>query len=272
MRVLTWNLWWRFGPWEVRQPAIATELLAVDADLLLLQEVWAKDDIDQAEDLGAALGFFVARSHRSDGTRHEFGNAILSRWPVAQTETLILPGPDGNPGHRSAVAARLQAPGGDRWAVTTHLDWRYDGSRTRQMQLEQVVGWIVDLVGDVSSLAYPIVLGGDFNAVPESDEIRRLTGLSIPYVDGLVFTDAWAAVGDGPGHTWTRENAHSPDAQWPRRRLDYVFSSWPRPKPTGNPREAWLGGIEAHDGVVPSDHAAVIVELDDRRPPSEVNE
>lgn len=265
MRVLTWNLWWRFGPWEERQPAIAAEIEQVGADVVFLQEVWASGDEDQAYQLGERFGYNVARSHRDDGRRHDFGNAILSRWPILQHETLILPGPDGKPGHRSAVAAQVESPDGPIWLICTHLDWRYDGSITRQTQLQHIIEWVRPKIGEPGSMPYPAVLAGDFNAVAESDEIRRLTGLAPPYVPGLVFTDAWAAVGDGPGHTWTRENAHSPDAQWPRRRLDYVFTSWPRPKPTGNPLRAWLAGLDAHDGVVPSDHSAVVVELDDRR-------
>lgn len=269
MRVLTWNLWWRFGPWEERQPAIAAELASVDADLVFLQEVWASDDVDQAHELGGQFGYHVARSVRADGRRHEFGNAILSRWPIAHHETLILPGPDGTPGHRSAVVAQVDSPAGELWLLCTHLDWRYDGSLTRQAQLEHIMAWVRPMIGEPADMNYPLILAGDFNAVAESDEIRRLTGLAPPYEPGLVFTDAWAAVGDGPGYTWTRDNQHSPDAQWPRRRLDYVMTSWPRPKPTGNPVSARVAGLEAHDGVVPSDHSAVVVELDERRPPEE---
>jgi len=41
--------------------------------------------------------------------------------------------------------------------------------------------------------------------------------------------------------------------------------SWPRPKPLGNPRRAWLAGVDPVDGVWPSDHAAVVVDLYDGR-------
>ena len=40
-----------------------------------------------------------------------------------------------------------------------------------------------------------------------------------------------------------------------------MFVSWPRPKPVGNPVAAWLAGVEPVDGIVPSDHAAVVVDL-----------
>src|SRR5262245_33223956 len=40
LRVLTWNLWWRFGPWQARQPAIIATLRRIDADVIALQETW----------------------------------------------------------------------------------------------------------------------------------------------------------------------------------------------------------------------------------------
>ena len=54
-RVLTWNLWWHFGPWEARQPAILETLRRVDADVVCLQEVWEHvDGANQAADLAGA--------------------------------------------------------------------------------------------------------------------------------------------------------------------------------------------------------------------------
>src|SRR5258708_680861 len=40
LRVLTSNLWWQFGPWEARRPAIAPTIGACHADVIALQEVW----------------------------------------------------------------------------------------------------------------------------------------------------------------------------------------------------------------------------------------
>lgn len=264
VRVLTWNLWWRFGPWEARQPAILAELQRVDPDIALLQEVWAEEDSDQAETLAQRLGFHVARSTGADGGPQKFGNAILSRWPIEFSEMALLPSLEGNPSHRSVLAASVRTPAGPQLFAVTHLAWQYDVGPLRMRQLEEVVAFVDRLRSDDPAMP-PVVLGGDFNAVAEADEIRRMTGLAAPYRPGLVFTDCWAAVGDGPGHTWTRDNPHSADALWPRRRLDYVFVAWPRPKPLSNPLSATLAGVEPHDGIVPSDHAAVVVELDDRQ-------
>lgn len=274
MRVATWNIWWKFGPWAARQQPIADELMALDLDVCCLQEVWADDAEDQAVTLGQALGFNVARTTDEAGLPHRFGNALLSRWPILDSYTIVLPGNNGAPGHRSALFSCLDVPGVDApwWFVSTHLEWRYTASRLRQEQLGVVVAEATRRQAQEPDTI--VVLAGDFNAVADSDEMRRLTGLSEPYPagdgHGLIFTDAWAAVGADDGFTWSRENPHSVNAQWPRRRLDAVFVSWPRPKPTGNPLGAELFGVEPRqsgsDLVVPSDHYGVVVELDRRSP------
>src|SRR5262249_46865939 len=52
LRIATWNLWWRFGPWELRQPAIEATMRRIGADVWCLQEVYAtRDGEDQAERL-----------------------------------------------------------------------------------------------------------------------------------------------------------------------------------------------------------------------------
>ena len=55
----------------------------------------------------------------------------------------------------------------------------------------------------------PVILCGDFNAEPDSDEIRFLCSLTP--LDGRTayYQDAWRAVGEGPGLTqdW-RSNEH----------------------------------------------------------------
>jgi endonuclease/exonuclease/phosphatase family metal-dependent hydrolase len=265
VRVVSWNLWWRFGPWQERQAAICSVLAGVKPDVACIQEVFAdKAGRDQAEDLAAALGLHCARARHDDGRPYGFGNAVLSRWPLSEVCTLRLPLRTQGNSPRSAVVATVDAPGGPFTVASLHLSWQYDATLERQDQLAAVVAEI-DRRQRVGRLEHPPVLAGDLNAVPESDEIRRLTGLAAPYVDGLVFTDAWAAVGEGPGHTWTRDNPHAADAQFPRRRVDHVMVGWPRPKPLGNPLRAELAGRLPVDGIVPSDHYAVVVDLDDRR-------
>lgn len=263
LRVMTWNLWWRFGPWEHRRPAIVELIRAVDPDVLCLQEVWSDAADDEAERIARAAGLHAVRTAPILSGGQSFGNAVLSRWPLEPLADEALPRADGEPGHRRVVAAAALTPWG-RWPVaSTHLDHRFDASATRQAQaahlLERAIEWRGEPERDL-----PLVVGADLNAVADSDEVRMLTGRR-PGVSGIVFSDAWEHAGDGAGHTWQRANPHTADSAWPDRRLDYVLVSWPRPKPVGNPVRAWLAGdrpsvIEGAE-VWPSDHAAVVVEL-----------
>ena len=72
----------------------------------------------------------------------------------------------------------------------------------------------------------PRVVMGDFNTVPESDELRWLTGQHTLGGRRVAYQDAWAAVRqDTLGYTWTRANDYTEKMHWLRRdrRLDYIF-------------------------------------------------
>src|SRR2546430_13804816 len=83
LRVATWNVWWRFGPWAERQPAIAETLRRIDADVIALQEVWDVDDgSGQSEALAGALGDEHAFASGFDARSEErrVGEEGRSRW------------------------------------------------------------------------------------------------------------------------------------------------------------------------------------------------
>lgn len=260
----SWNVWWRFGPWWARQPAIAATLAEIGADVFGLQEVWVEEDgAHQAEVLARRLGYHYTTGELRFWEGVGFTNAILSRWPIRESGSIRLPGRDGAPGHRQAVWAAIDAPApiGRLVVVCTHLDWQFDQSAVRAAQTRAVAELVFELRNDPAT-GFPAVLLGDLNAVPDSDEVRQLTGASAPPIPNLVFTDAWLAVGNtDPGWTWSGHNPHLADSTWPNRRIDYVFVSWPRPKPMGSIGRCWLAGQEPRDGVVPSDHYAVVAEL-----------
>lgn len=263
VRVVTWNLWWRFGDWEQRQHAIVETLRQAAPDIVCLQEVWVDGDTDLATVVGDELGFHTARTDAIGRGGVGFANAVLSRWPIEPITDEALPCRDGTPGHRRVIAADVESPWG-RWPVaSTHLDHRFDDSATRERQALRLLELADEWRGD-SAIDLPVVIGADLNAVADSDEVRLLTGRR-DAVSGIVLSDAWEHVGDGPGWTWRRENPLTADSAWPNRRLDYVLVSWPRPKPVGNPSAAGLVGTEPVlvDGepVWASDHAGVVVDL-----------
>lgn len=262
-RVVTWNLWWHFGDEpERRVPAIAATLAALDADVVCLQEVYGDDTgLDDAAALAALLGGTLVRSEPRFWRGRSFGNAVVSRWPVLRHGERRLPGADGAPGHRTAVWAVLDAPCGELPVISTHLAYRFDESALRATQAAAVAALADELRGDDPGERPPVLLCGDLNAVPDSDELRLLTGRSAPPVPGLVFNDAWPQVRDDTGHTWVRRNPYLEHASWPERRLDYVLVSWPRRAPVGKPVQAFLVGDGPVGGVWPSDHLGVAVDV-----------
>jgi endonuclease/exonuclease/phosphatase family metal-dependent hydrolase len=258
--VLTWNLWWRFGDYRTRQEPIAAVLAEANADIVCLQEVWAKQDQqDQAAWLGERLGLHVARHDTAQRDGLSFANAVLSKWPILRSESFALPGSDARPSHRQVIHAVIDSPRGTIHVFSTHLDQRFDNSELRQKQLRMICE-LMTKVDRKDEIDFPMILAGDLNAVPDSDEIRTLTGRRSPFAHGLVLTDAWEVAGvpsGDPGWTWRGDNPLLTEAQWPNRRLDYILTSWPRRSGQGTPVGARLIGTDPVDGVMPSDHAGV---------------
>src|SRR5215218_2818720 len=173
LRVATWNVWWRFGPWAERQPAIAETLRRIDADVIALQEVWDVDDgTGQSEALAEALGYEHVFASGFDAGEASFGNAVLSRWPIATSDTRALPTTPSTDEFRVVLRVEVDGPRGRFELYTTHLNWRYDESHVRQAQVRALAEFVAESAGR----PYPPIVCGDFNAEPDSDEIRMLTG------------------------------------------------------------------------------------------------
>ena len=262
LTVLTWNLWWRNGPWEERLAAITEVVRDLDPDVVALQEVWFADGTSSAHVVAEALGHHLVVGHRLVVDGVGFGNAELSRWPITGHEVVALPGVAGRDEQKLALFAAVDSPGGSLHVVSTHLSWRHDDSANRQEQVKVVC----ELVARTRPRDLPPVLCGDFNAVPDSDEIRMLTGKTTVPVDGLVFFDAWEATGAGRppadrGDTWSDDNPYAAADLEQDRRIDYVFTGWRRPDGRGRPLWCRVVGDEPVGGVWPSDHFGVLAGL-----------
>jgi endonuclease/exonuclease/phosphatase family metal-dependent hydrolase len=265
VRVLTWNLWWRFGDWQQRLKAIDAVLQEVQPDICCFQEVWSTDSEDAAARLGEQNGLpYVARSYSPEPERWQqwidqpgvdYGNAIVSRWPITASHVRDLPGAHG----RTALAARIATPAGAEIPVVcTHLAAHPAASAERCAQVRVVV----DVVDALGRRDLPPVVAGDLNAEPDSDEVRLLSGLkTAPAVAGLFLLDAWRGAEDtDPGWTWRRENPHTSKIGL-NARIDYLHVGAFGPNGEGTIRQVRLAGHHEVDGVWPSDHAAVVADL-----------
>jgi endonuclease/exonuclease/phosphatase family metal-dependent hydrolase len=264
MRVLSWNLWWRYGPWKQRREAIAATLAEARPDVCGLQEVWGADGENLAADLAERLGMHwcwavATTGRRQGGEELCLGNAILSRWPVTAHAQADLPVGGLAEEARVAVHARLDTPGGPLPMFTTHLTYGLGLSQIRTMQVRRLAGFVAEHSADC---AYPPVVTGDLNAEPGSDEVRLAGGLlTPPAVPGLVLIDAWRYANPGdPGFTWDHRNPYLTGSVVPNSRIDYVLVGLPT-QGRGRPLSASLAGAAPVGSVWPSDHFAVFADL-----------
>ncbi|MBD0844291.1 endonuclease/exonuclease/phosphatase family protein [Streptomyces sp. TRM68416] len=271
MRVVTWNLWWRFGPWRERQKAILAVLRELRPDVVGLQEVWAADGENLAEWLAGALGMHCAWApspaperwrRRIDDPTADIGTAVLSRWPVTERDVLRLPAPDDLDDGRLALYARLARPGGPVPFFTTHFTSALHASAVRCQQAAALAEFVA---AHRHGTGFPPVVTGDFNARPDSDEIRLFSGTrTAPAVPGQVFFDAWEyADPAAPSATWDTTNPYVHAGLGPSVRVDYVLVGAPAgPEGEGTVLDVRRAGHGPANGVWPSDHAAVVADLE----------
>jgi endonuclease/exonuclease/phosphatase family metal-dependent hydrolase len=263
IRVMTWNLWWRFGDhWRDRQRGILSTLRAVRPDIAGLQEVWATAETTQAEVLAGQLGMHFAFGapslpppprppERPDQAGVEVGVAVLSRWPVLSVERHLLPSR-----HRPevvALAAMVDHPHSPLPVVASCIDWEPEFATQRLDQTRALAALLGDLARDGP---LPAFLTADLNSPPTTPEIQALTDVAV---------DAWAAARGAAdaGHTLSTSNPFAPRAATHLidQRIDYVLA---RPGTPARPvvvERAFLAGEQPQDGLHPSDHYAVVADF-----------
>jgi len=269
-RALTLNCWSVSDPLDERMAIIRRGLLEADSDVVGLQEIVVRSDgLDQGSMLFDDSGYFwvfgpafrwddggTKLAHDADG--NGFGNLIASRWPIVHSQVQPLPGvPGGEP--RSALGALIETPAGIVPVVTTHLDWEFDHGCVRERQVCTVVTFARTLARTAD---FPPVVMGDFNAHPDSTEMRFLRGLTS--IDGAstYFQDAWEVAGSGgPGHTWDNRNRFAAYAYEPDRRIDYILVGPPDGLGRGRVENARLILDQPVGDTFASDHFGVVADL-----------
>ncbi len=146
----------------------------MDADVLLLQETWPEQTSALAASLNMAVialdtGPFRNRLDVEVPPDATFGNAIVGRLEAQAVDPLHLPtGPDT--AHRVAIGGIVTTPEGALGVVSTHLTHMWDRSDVRISQLDAIAQWVAAMFPPT----IPVVVGGDFNLVPNSPEYQRL--------------------------------------------------------------------------------------------------
>ncbi|KMO39589.1 endonuclease [Methylobacterium tarhaniae] len=237
LRVLTYNVRRCLGAdGRLAPERIAAVIAACRPDVVALQELDVgrarSGGIDQAKVIAEQLGM---RSHFHPAMRvmeELYGDAILTALPSRLVRAEALPGRAGlEP--RGALWAAITAGETEVQVVTTHLGL---DRRERAAQTDALLG--PRFLGD-PACRDPVVLLGDFNALPGSGIHRRLAA-RLPDAQGP------------PHRAWARPTF---PARLPLLRIDHVFVS--RGVAVREVRR--LGGRLAR---VASDHLALVADLD----------
>jgi endonuclease/exonuclease/phosphatase family metal-dependent hydrolase len=269
LRVLTINIWNRQGRWEDRLRLLQKGIADLDPDVIGVQEVIHRPSAPRTHCQARALAdaWTAAGGPRDlsvsfgpaftyeDGD--QFGNAIVSRFPLSDVRTFALPGADA----RSLHFARVSAPSGPVPFFVTHLSWKFDEGYLRE---GQVLGIADALPRVLAEGDLPAVLVGDLNAAPDTTEIRFLAGKHALAGRSVFFTDCFERAGDGPGFTFDpRHNPHAALTFEAPRRIDYVLCQGPDDRGRGLPVSARvvLDGVVEGGRLAPSDHYGVLSEL-----------
>ena len=154
LRVATWNVHSGVGRDGRYDPSrVAAVVVETRADIIALQEVGSRD---ASELLFGALvrhtGFHAVDGWTLRRRGCDFGNAVLSRFPIAETARLDLTVAGCEP--RGALDVVIAAPGGPLRVIATHLGLRPYERRTQVKRILSALERETPL---------PTVLTGDVN-------------------------------------------------------------------------------------------------------------
>jgi len=229
LRVLSYNIHHGEGTdGRLDLQRIADVIRNSEADLVALQEVdrltGRTGKVDQPAELARLTEMQVAFGSNLALEGGGYGNAVLSRWPIARHANHLLPNTDGE--QRGVLATDITLPDGRTVSLlATHLD-----HRPNHRQRIASSHWLVEFG---AKLTAPAILAGDLNATPDSQPLAIL------------------------GKDWQRANAEpvlTSPAGRPRRQIDYVLVC---------PASAWrVIEVRVLDEPVASDHRPLLATLE----------
>lgn len=233
LRVLSYNIHHGEGiDGKLDLPRIAGVITAVKPDLVALQEVdrhtQRSKKLDQPAMLAKLTGMKILFERNIAFQGGDYGNAILSRFPVKTHRNHKLPNHDQGE-QRGALEAEILLPDGHGSLLlwVTHLDHRPDP--TERLASARALEKIVRAKGETVGL-----LAGDLNS--------QLSGQVLP-----IFL-----------RSWTNSNGLKPQAtvpvKEPKRQIDFVLY---------RPQQRWrVKSVKVLEEQIASDHRAILSVLE----------
>jgi endonuclease/exonuclease/phosphatase family metal-dependent hydrolase len=264
--------------------ALAARILAEGPDVVLLQEVdtWRSkraayvDEVQYILDRvglnhGAYASQWKADYVPSDGMGSiDSGNAVLSRWPVAEATRHALSLISDSPSleryfylKRNVLEVRIAVPEvGDLWVLATHAE-AFSDDGTKKLHIDR----LKELMDARAATGARVIGGGDLNEIPPTSPVREDFPEDAGCTDGRFEPDTYAgeetwlddlyasyepdvtpaAFGAAPDPWYTFVgDEHSPL----NRKLDHLFTN-------GH----WQNAQVLQDWILLSDHVPVVAEL-----------
>jgi len=232
LRVLCYNIHHAEGiDRKLDVPRIARVILSVKPDLVALQEVDNKTErtqrVDQVAELARLTKMKSIFGPNIDFQGGHYGNAILSRFPIARHKNHHLPNVDAGEQRGVLESVIKISKNQSVLFLATHFDHRRPG----QERLASAK-FINQMIGSRDKM--PAILAGDLNDVPDSPTLKEI------------------------GKLWARTNPEiSPTVPVakPVRQIDYILL---------RPKERWkVVETRVLGEAVASDHRAIfaVIEL-----------
>jgi endonuclease/exonuclease/phosphatase family metal-dependent hydrolase len=160
LTVVSYNIWFAEG---IDQAVLEIKQIRSQngVDILLLQEMDEAGTDRIARELELNYVYFPAAVEPTYGKN--FGNAILSRWPLLDSKKLILPHKSfSNRMNRIATRAMVRVYDMDILVYSLHTESIFSVPQFRKDQYTTVVN-------DIDPQAKLVIVGGDFNSFTEAD-------------------------------------------------------------------------------------------------------
>ncbi len=239
LRVMTYNVHSCIGmDGKVDTRRIARVIAQAQPDIVALQEL----DVGKARSFGKDQAHLIARHLDMDFHFHPaihleeelYGDAILTRLPLRLKRAGPLPGQEGNIQRepRGALWVAVEFRGCEVQIINTHLGLSV---RERGVQVDALLGseWL-----NHAECQGPVILCGDFNAMPSSAVYRQLA---------THFKDVQTQIpGLRPRGTFF--------SRFPQIRLDHIFIS-------GGLEAVTMTTIDSQLARTASDHLPLVAEI-----------
>jgi endonuclease/exonuclease/phosphatase family metal-dependent hydrolase len=177
LSVITINTWKCEGDYLVRIKYLADELLILNPDIILCQECFCCDSKGistlgyLAEKLEMYQNYVPSRKKErfflNECVISESGLGILSKFEIEKSEFTKLPNVPGDD-ERMLQKLTIELPNSQKLQIVnvhlTHIN------TLKNYRLSQV-DFIIDQIENIKDI---FIIGGDFNGLPDSEEINRL--------------------------------------------------------------------------------------------------